>query len=52
MNQRGTAGPAVRWLDSVEVKLKIAIIRNWGRKLQDPIKWRAMAEEDKVNGGL
>jgi hypothetical protein len=49
MNQRGAGGPALRWLDSVEVKLKITVIRNLERKLQDPIKWSAMAEE-KVHG--
>jgi hypothetical protein len=34
---------------TVKVYLKIMGIRNWGRKLQDPIERRAVAEEDKVH---
>jgi len=52
MNQRDSTGSAVMLLDTIEVNLKVMFIRNWGRKLQDPIKRRAMAEEDKVHDGL
>ena len=39
-------------LDTVQVYLMIMGIRKWGRNLQDPIKRRAMAEEDKVHDEL
>jgi hypothetical protein len=54
MNQRDSAGSAVMRLDTVEVHvfLKIMGIGNWEQKLRDPIKRRAMAEEDRVHDGL